>query len=42
MLYEWVDSFPQTTAKAMKTLYDEMEARQTTEAKVYKAIQRRS
>lgn len=38
LLYEWVDSLPQTTAKEMKTLYDEMDARQTLEAKVYKAI----
>lgn len=38
LLYEWVDSLPQATAKEMKNLYDEMEARQTLEAKVYKAI----
>ncbi len=38
LLHDWVNSLPQTTAKEMRALYDEMEARQTPEAKVYKAI----
>lgn len=38
LLYEWLDSLPQATAKEMKMLYREMEARQTMEAKIYKAI----
>lgn len=38
LLYEWVESLPENYAKEMRELYDEMNARETMEAKVYKAI----
>lgn len=38
MLYGWVSSLPEPYAGEMRTLYEEMSARQTPEAKIYKAI----
>ncbi|MBQ8278340.1 MAG: HD domain-containing protein [Roseburia sp.] len=38
LLYQWVDSLPETYAKEMRALYEEMAARETPEAKIYKAI----
>lgn len=38
LLYGWVKSLPEKYAKEMLDLYDEMEKRETVEAKVYKAI----
>lgn len=38
LLYDWVRSLPPNYANEMITLYDEMEKRQTPEAKIYKAI----
>ena len=38
LLYDWVRSLPQAKAEEMLALYEEMEARQTLEAKLYKAI----
>ncbi|MDO4522322.1 MAG: HD domain-containing protein [Eubacteriales bacterium] len=37
-LFSWVDSLPENYRDEMRALYEEMEARETTEAKVYKAI----
>lgn len=38
LLGEWVDSLPENTKNEMKALYSEMAARQTGEAKLYKAL----
>ena len=38
LLYRWVDSLPQPFAGEMRALYEEMAARQTLEAKIYKAM----
>ena len=38
LLYDWVSSLPPNYANEMIALYDEMEKRQTPEAKIYKAI----
>ncbi len=38
LLYNWVRTLPEAYAEEMKALYDEMSARETMEAKVYKAI----
>ena len=38
LLYNWVASLPEPYAAEMRSLYDEMAARQTVEAKIYKAI----
>ena len=38
LLYRWVKSLPEPYAEEMRTLYEEMAARQTLEAKIYKAI----
>lgn len=38
LLYQWVDSLPEKYAKEMRALYEEMAARETLEAKIYKAI----
>lgn len=38
LLYRWVDSLPERIAGEMRTLYAEMAALQTTEAKLYKAL----
>lgn len=38
LLYDWVRSLPPNYANEMIELYDEMEKRQTPEAKIYKAI----
>lgn len=38
LLANWVNSLPETTKDEMKSLYKEMEERQTLEAKIYKAI----
>lgn len=38
LLYRWVDSLPDRYASEMKALYEEMAARKTLEAKIYKAI----
>ena len=38
LLKEWVATLPQPYAGEMQALYDEMAARETTEAKLYKAI----
>lgn len=38
LLYGWVKSLPKETADEMMALYEEMEARQTLEAKLYKTI----
>ncbi len=38
LLQEWVETLPESYAKKMKALYEEMEERQTLEAKIYKAI----
>ena len=38
LLYDWVDSLPEPYATEMRSLYDEMAARETLEAKIYKAI----
>jgi putative hydrolase of HD superfamily len=38
LLAQWVESLPQPYAKEMQALYAEMDARQTLEAKIYKAI----
>lgn len=37
-LYQWVESLPAPYAEEMRALYEEMAARQTLEAKIYKAI----
>ena len=38
LLSDWVNSLPQPYADEMRALYAEMEARETIEAKIYKAI----
>ena len=38
MLYDWVRSLPKEKSEEMLALYQEMEARQTLEAKIYKTI----
>jgi len=38
LLTNWVNSLPETTKDEMKSLYKEMEERQTIEAKIFKAI----
>ena len=38
LLSDWVKSLPQNYSKEMLALYDEMAKRETTEAKVYKAM----
>ncbi|MDD6038980.1 MAG: HD domain-containing protein [bacterium] len=38
LLYQWVHSLPDYYAHEMIALYDEMEKRETVEAKIYKAI----
>ena len=38
LLYEWVSSLPGGIAQEMLSLYDEMEKRETLEAKIYKAV----
>ena len=38
LLYGWVASLPGGIAKEMLSLYDEMEKRETLEAKIYKAV----
>jgi putative hydrolase of HD superfamily len=38
LLYSWGKSLPENYAKEMLNLYDEMAKRESTEAKVYKAI----
>ena len=38
MLSQWVSSLPDTYAQQMQSLYAEMAARETVEAKIYKAI----
>ena len=38
LLYGWVASLPGGTAQEMLSLYDEMEKRETLEAKIYKAV----
>ena len=38
LLFNWVKSLPEKTAKEMLSLYEEMAKRETTEAKIYKAI----
>ena len=37
-LYAWVDTLPEGYAREMRALFDEMEALETIEAKIYKAI----
>ena len=38
LLYSWVDSLPEPYCIEMRSLYDEMAALETTEAKIYKAL----
>lgn len=38
LLYSWVNTLPDNYAAEMLALYDEMSKRETTEAKIYKAI----
>lgn len=38
LLSEWVNTLPETQRKEMTALFDEMKKRETTEAKIYKAI----
>ncbi len=38
LLSEWVNTLPETQGKEMTALFDEMKKRETTEAKIYKAI----
>lgn len=38
LLYGWIASLPGDIAKEMLSLYDEMEKRETLEAKIYKAV----
>lgn len=38
LLHQWVDTLPEGISNEMKTLYAEMEAQNTTEAKIYKAL----
>ena len=38
LLYQWVATLPEDISQEMRALYEEMEKRETAEAKVYKAI----
>ncbi len=38
LLYAWVDSLPEPYRTEMRSLYEEMAARETTAAKIYKAL----
>lgn len=38
LLYAWVDALPQPCRGEMRALYEEMAARETVEAKIYKAL----
>ena len=38
LLYQWVATLPEDISQEMRALYEEMEKRETVEAKVYKAI----
>ena len=38
LLYRWVDALPEPFRAEMRALYDEMAARETLEAKIYKAM----
>ena len=38
LLYSWVASLPEPYSSEMRELYDEMAARESTEAKIYKAL----
>ena len=38
LLRQWVDSLPQEVSKDLAALYEEMDAQQTREAKLYKAL----
>ncbi len=38
LLYQWVDSLPEPYCTELRALYDEMAARETLEAKIYKAM----
>ena len=38
LLYSWVRSLPEEKSREMMALYEEMDARQTLEAKIYKAM----
>lgn len=38
LLYQWVATLPEPYASEMRALYEEMAARETVEAKIYKAI----
>ena len=38
LLYSWLDTLPENYASEMHGLYEEMSKRETTEAKIYKAI----
>ena len=38
LLYDWVRSLPEENAREMMTLYEEMDAQQTLESRIYKAI----
>ena len=38
LLQEWVDQLPSPFREEMTALYQEMEARETVEAKIYKAL----
>lgn len=38
LLYQWVDTLPEPFRAEMRALYDEMAARETLEAKIYKAM----
>ena len=38
LLYSWLNTFPENLKNEMLSLYDEMEKRETLEAKIYKAL----
>ena len=38
LLHSWIRSLPEEKAREMMALYEEMDARQTLEAKIYKAL----
>lgn len=38
LLFAWINTLPETQRKEMTELFDEMKRRETTEAKIYKAI----
>ncbi|MCQ2973620.1 MAG: HD domain-containing protein [Bacteroidales bacterium] len=38
LLYQWIDTLPQSLSTEMKQLFDEMKQRKTTEAKIFKAL----